>query len=204
MRRAIILLIIVLIGIFTIACSEVKNKKGPDPVVYSAQKQNTEVDVFDFEAAYSICKDLLKNYYEAALCGRQLDTTPFITNKNLNQYIKLKCKDGKTIVTEETLTISYGLDDIKWNFDDEYGYLKVVAEVGQDGGSFSESNQFLVCNHQGNLVIVDWYSEGVGTPGSLDESIRKDIKNINNPKIWDNQKFADEILKLANAVVKQQ
>lgn len=156
----------------------------------------------DFDTAYSICKEMLKRYYEAAICGEELDTKPLIQNEKLQQYVVLKLEYGKIEPGADSIVVSYGLKDIKWNLDKNYVRLIVIAEVTQSGGGgFSEEHQYIICSKKGSLVVSDWRSEGLGTPAGFDDAVRKGEKDLEDPQFWESNELADQVIKKAKMLI---
>ena len=202
MRKIVLILLILLLAISLIGCGSKNEKKQQASDTYATQNQETGLNELDFDTAYRVCKEMLKRYYEAAICGETLDASQLIRNEKLQQYVELKLEYGRITPPENSVAVSYGLEDIKWNLDKGYVRLNLIAEVkqGKEGG-FSEAHQFLVGSHQGSLVIFDWKSEGLGTPACLDDAVRGNDKNLDEPQLWENNEFTDHVLKKAKVLL---
>ena len=70
-------------------------------------------------------------------------------------------------------------------------YLMLPASIKYyyDGG-FGEGHEFLVRNVSGKLVIADWYNGG---KDSYDFLVRGENETIDNPNIWNDLKWIDNL-----------
>lgn len=68
---------------------------------------------------------------------------------------------------------------------------------GKETGGFSETHQFIIGSQSGKLFVADWYTEGLGTPASLDDTVRGSLDEINDPKVWKNDETANKVLEKA-------
>lgn len=162
------------------------------------ENADDKVNEFDFENTYAICRAFLERYYEAAMCGKRFNSGELVTNKNLQKYVQLKLEYGKYVNMEKSAHLSYGLSRIEWHPKQNYAFLEVITEVeGKETGGFSETHQFIIGSQNKKLFIADWYTKGLGTPACLDDTVRGVLNEINDPKVWENDKAANKILKKA-------
>lgn len=202
MRKILCILLILLLAFASISCGSKNENKQQTSDVYKIKNQQAGLNELDFDTTYSICKEMLKRYYEAAICGEALETKQLIQNEKLQQYVDLKLEYGKFEPREDSIVISYGLKDIQWNLDKNCVRLILIAEVTQsESGGFSEEHQFMIYNNKGTLVISDWRSEGLGTPAGLDDVVRKDEKELKEPQFWEYNELSDHILEKAKMLI---
>lgn len=197
MKRVIFILLAVCIGIFSMACTDKKTNEGDPRESYTIVNEDHAVNEFDFENIYSMCKVFLEDYYEAAMCGKDLNLENRMTNKEFQQYINLKLEYGRQISPKDSVDIAYGLNSVEWNMEQGYVLLDLVTEISGENSSFSEDHQFIIRDQNGKLSIADWYTKGLGTPGSLDDAVRGNLKKLYDPKFWEDDESVDQLLRKA-------
>ena len=129
MRKILCILLILLLAFASISCGSKNENKQQTSDVYKIKNQQAGLNELDFDTTYSICKEMLKRYYEAAICGEALETKQLIQNEKLQQYVDLKLEYGKFEPREDSIVISYGLKDIQWNLDKNCVRLILIADV---------------------------------------------------------------------------
>lgn len=134
----------------------------------------------------------LTDYYFAIRNDIEIDLNVFIDNENLKQYMQKKIQDENR-GWDKVKTIEIREWEIEYK-EDAYGgylYLMLPAHIKfyYDGG-FGEVHEFLVRNVNGKLVIVDWYNGG---KGSYDFLVRGENEIIDNPIIWSDQEWVNNL-----------
>lgn len=149
-------------------------------------KSEEQLSFWDFETAYAMCTSALSDYYHAVWTGSNFDLDAYFVNGNLKEYTQNKIayeygwlgKQGSESVTG----IDFGAEKIELvSKGTSYFYLKLPVHVEKYIGAFAEPTEFLVQNHNGRLVIADWYTN---RKDSYDFTARGGIQTINNPEIW--------------------
>ncbi|MNB92542.1 hypothetical protein D3C75_396460 [compost metagenome] len=150
-------------------------------------KDKDGLSVWDFETAYAMCVSALSDYYKAIWNGSDIHLDSYFDNKNLKQYMQQKITSQHHLFLKNKLTdnavtgLDIGVEQVEFNNEGDFFYLKLVASVNKEIGSFAEPTEFLIQSLNGNLVIVDWYSSG---KDSYDSFARGESQIINRPNIW--------------------
>ncbi len=164
--------------------------------VYLAANEN-ELSELDYEKAYELSARALTDYYYAIRNGIDINLDTFIDNKNLKQYMQKKIED-EFRVDSKVKTIEIVDWEIVFSDDADGGYLYLMLPArimfNYDGG-FGEVHEFLVRNVNGKLVIVDWYNGG---KDSYDFLVRGENETIDNPNIWNDQEWVNNLLQKQN------
>ena len=166
-------------------------------------KNESELSVEDSETAYEMCVRALTDYYKAVWSGSDIELDIFIDNDNLKQYTQKKIQSQydvyvKNNVTSKVKNIEIGAWEVKYmdDVDGDYLYLHLPVQVFKNIGSFGEGTEFLVCNLNGKLVIVDWYNGG---KDSYDFMVRGESLTIDNPNIWSDSEWAKKLDSIADS-----
>ncbi len=163
---------------------------------YLAANEN-ELSELDYEKAYELSARALMDYYYATRNGLDINLDTFIENKNLKQYMKEQIEDEFRVDSKiKTIDIVDWVIEYKDDVDGGFIYLKLPARImfNYDGG-FGEVHEFLVRNVNGKIVIVDWYNGG---KDSYDFLVRGENETIDNPNIWNDQEWVNNLLQKQN------
>lgn len=202
MKKIMPLLLAASVCVCFTACEEKNPRQENTRAEYTIENADDKVNEFDFENIYAMCKTFLKRYYEAAVSGKRFDSGELVTNESFQQYIQLKLEYGKYVNKDELIRVSYGLGRIEWHSKKNYAFLEVITEAeGKETGGFSETHQFIIGSQSGKLFVADWYTEGLGTPASLDDTVRGSLDEINDPKVWKNDETANKVLEKAEKML---
>jgi len=153
---------------------------------YLAQNEG-ELSELDFETAYKMCERALTDYYKAVWNGSDIELDAFIENHNLKQYMQKKIQSQydtyKNLTSNSVQNIEIGAWEVEYTEDVDGGFLyfKLPVEINKIVGSYGEVTEFLVCNVNGKLVIVDWYTSA---KDSYDFMMRGENLTIDNPNVW--------------------
>ncbi|MDR2888301.1 MAG: hypothetical protein LBV33_00470 [Lachnospiraceae bacterium] len=147
----------------------------------------------DFESAYQLCNDAISDYFTAY---DENNFEQYFENDKLEEYIARSVEWGKPDRTIRRIGLSTSefhnleTDDIKWFFFNAFvefvdGGLtvEIIVKESADGGS---------------LVIADWY---VLSKQYMDDQIRSHYDAVDDPDIWEDATFADEMLVKAQAMM---
>lgn len=174
----------------------IRNSESEPSTVFLAKNEQS-LSVQDYETAYKMTTTALSQYYKAIWNNAGFDADAFFLNENLKQYTNKKIKDQYDLALKHDLTsnivtnVEFETDEVKLVDDtNQYLYLKLKAAIQHDVGGYGEVTEFLVQNQDGKLVIVDWYC---GAKDSYDMSVRGVGEVINNPNIWDDREWIDQI-----------
>lgn len=150
----------------------------------------------DFNNAYDLCVLFLNECYYAAYSPAKLDSLnldKYVRNKNLKNYIYEKLQFNIEYFSKSySSKLHTGLKEVEWHLDNElkYVYFSIVTK-NRTGSSIQ---QLIVSQENGKLYISDWYS---GPKAmiiySLDDGLRGNTVRIDNPNIWDDKIWVDEI-----------
>lgn len=169
------------------------SKRYPDFLAEDA----SELSVWDFETAYTMCEKALSEYYKAIWNGSDIELDAYMDNKNLKQYMQMKISSQYELHLKNNLTdnlvtgVDIGARKVEFVAgDNDFFYLKLNARVKNASGSFAEPTEFLVQSIDGKLMIVDWYSNG---KDSYDFTVRGENQTIDNPNIWNNNEWVEAI-----------
>lgn len=173
-----------------------KENLPKDSSNYLAENES-ELSVWDFDAAYKMCTKALTEYYKAIWNGSDIDLNTYIDNANLKQYMQKKITSQYELFLKNKLTnnlitgVDIGARKVEYaGGDNSYLYLKIDTRVNKDIGSYAEPTELLVQSLNGRLVIVDWYSSG---KDSYDATVRGENQMINNPDIWNNRERVNKL-----------
>ena len=164
---------------------------------YPASEKNNTISFKDYDNAYKLCTDIVKEFYSYSLTKAPLTGNNYNMADNLVKY-KEKCFEKYTYSNPvNELVITNAVDDIKWS--DSYVYISfatiVEFEECDEKSSFSDNNQFLVVNNNSKLKVVDWVTKGMGGVGSIDSILRKDESELHDISIWQDNNWAAEMIK---------
>jgi len=161
---------------------------------YEINDPERGLSVYEFETVFLLCKDFLNNYYSAVTNESEMHAEKYISNDNLMTYVNKLLENGTYPASSSSKIekIQYGLVNIEWHNDRQYVYLYLAVDVSMNyGGGFGEGHEFLVQNQDNRLVIVDWYSPGIG--GSALFSVHREQNGkINDPYIWDDEEWVND------------
>ena len=177
------------------------NNTEPPRAGYYINFEDRGLTYSDFDEVYLMCKSFLEEFYKAAISGSAMNLEPYLNNNdNLKKYIPKKIEAGSPRSDNEIKKLIFGLVDIEWYLDKDYVFVEMTAEVQQGFGGviggFGENHQFLISNKDGNLVISDWYSKSAGNVSLLDEFVRGNFEEINDPNIWHDQEWVDNLFQI--------
>ena len=187
----------------TVGCSYSNPRQQiEEDVYYSASETNNKISYKDYENVYKLCNDIVDTFYSYSMTKASLDSNNYSISDKLAQY-KEKCfKKYAYRVPVTELVITNAVDDIEWFDDYVYISFATIVEYKEDNmeSSFSDNNQFLVVNDGAKLKVVDWITKGMGGVGSIDSTLRKDEKTLDNINKWEDDYWAAQMLKLQNSI----
>ncbi len=147
----------------------------------------------DFECAFQLCQDAISDYF-----SNQVDDNfeKYVENNKLKEYLSLSAEWSKP--KREVRKI--GLGKAEFQNDESTGrnwfFFYLTIEF-YDGGEVVE----IIVKESADgssLVIADWY---IADKLYMDDMTRSHEKSINNPDIWEDSDFADEMLRKANEII---
>lgn len=168
----------------------IKNKQ----LEFHISDENRGLTYMDFDEINLLCKSFLEEFYHATLSKEKMNVEPYLNNDNLKKYILQKIETGSKGSIRTVKKLNFEISDIEWYLEEGYIFVKLVAEVEQEIGRFTEGHQFLISSKGGRLFILDWYSISAGNVSHLDDIVRGNVHKIDNPNIWSDKKWVDDLL----------
>lgn len=163
---------------------------------YTINDSNKGLTVIDFDNAYGLCVLFLNECYYAAYSPTKIDSLNldrYVRNKNFKKFIYEKLQFNiEHFSNSEGGKLYTGLIEVEWylNNDSKYVHFSIVTRNSTN----SSVQQLIVFQANGKLYISDWYSGPLAMSiYSLDDELRRDVFRIDNPNIWDDEKWVDEI-----------
>jgi len=174
----------------------VQNTSEPefsDNISYNIYDKNIGLYSWDFDVAYQMCQDAILDYY-AYPDNSGFDR--YIENNQLKEYLEKSAEwaSHKRYVSKIGIAkaelCNNDSNELKW-------YYFHIFITFPDGGETVEIIVKESLNGE-SLVISDWFF-----PGNLvlDDQTRKNSGPINDPDIWENAIFADEMVKKAQEII---
>lgn len=163
---------------------------------FRINNENIGLSYTDFDEINLLCKSFLEEFYHETLSKEKMNAEPYVNNDNLKKYILQKIETGSKGSIRKIKKLDFGIADIEWHLEEGYIFVELVAEVEQEIGGFSEGHQFLISNKGGRLFILDWYSKSSGNVSYLDEIARGNVDKINNPNIWNDKKWVNNLFEI--------
>lgn len=164
-----------------------------DNVSYSIYDKNTGLYTWDFDVAYQMCQDAISSYY--AYPGNS-DFDIYIENNQLKEYL-VKSAEWES---HRRHVSKIGIAKAEFCESDSNGskwfYFHIFITF-PDGGVTTEIIVKESLDGE-SLVIADWYFLGNLV---LDDQTRKNSVSINDPDIWENAIFADEMIRKAQEIL---
>ena len=163
------------------------------PIEFHINDENIGLTYLDFGEIYLMCESFLEEFYFATTGRETMNLEPYIDNANFKRYILQKIETGSKASINRVKKLNFGLKDIEWHLNEGYAFIDMIASVKQDVGGFGELHQFIISNREGKLSISDWYSKSAGNASYLDGIVRGDISKIDDPNIWNDKEWVDDI-----------
>lgn len=168
------------------------------PLEFYINNEDVGLEYADFDRVYLLCKLFLTEFYNATTINETMNVEPYINNDNLKEYILQKVETGMQISANKIEDLIFGVKDIEWHLNEGYVFIELIVDIEQEIGGFGEGHQFLISNKDGRLLISDWYSKSAGSVSHLDGIIRGHITKIDNPNIWDDEEWVNNIFTTIN------
>lgn len=170
---------------------------------FCINNENDGLSYTDFDKIYLLCKMFLKEFYHATTSSETMNVAPYLNNDNLKKYILQKIEVGSKVSVNRVKGLTFGVKSVEWHLNEEYMFIDIVVDVEQEIGGFGEKHQFLISNKDRRLSISDWYSKSAGSVSYLDSIVRGDINKIDNPNIWDNKEWVNNIFSVIDKNIKE-
>lgn len=157
--------------------------------------ENDIITFWDYSTVFEMCYSALTQYYYASRNGTDIEMDLYVSNDNLKHFMEQKIDLEYSYSNDNRLgalvEIQIGVSHIELIAQKNMYYLMLVTKARSDyGGEFTEPTEFLVKTQNGNLYIVDWYTAGTG---NYDIMIRGEFQNIDNPDIWNDFAWVEDI-----------
>lgn len=146
----------------------------------------------DEEICYKLCEALLTDYLNAIHKDKSINLNKYISNKNLKSYMDKKIRASKYSYGSFRMSINKNTAEYKTceKAGKAYFYLILSAEVSNNESGYGDLHYFIVVNDKARLYVADWY---VCKP-SLDEAFRGSLSELNDPYVWENDRWAKEVI----------
>lgn len=205
-KIAVIMCVLVVSFLTFTGCEKNKEEKqaqsgNESPKYMWMVKENNSLWRKDIKTADKMCKTYLNLFYKTMSDGKDRHIDNMVACDSLNKYNAMKMKHTKRLLNDdnkklETTFKSTGKTSMLAK-NNKCISVEFKSIVEHDDGGFGSTHKFLVVNQDGKLKIADWYEPSFVGDREMDYYTRGDIKNLNNPNIWMNEKITDKIFKKA-------
>ena len=166
--------------------------ENPNNISYPIYDNSIGLNTWDFNVAYQMCQDAIAAYYTYP----DADFNSYIENNQLKEYL-IKSAEWES---RKRQSLNIGIANSEFCESDSNGlkwFYFYITITFPDGGVTTEIIVKESLDGE-SLVIGDWYFPG-NLP--LDDQTRKNSGRINDPDIWENSVFADNMIKKAQEIL---